>query len=77
MFDNQMIAEPVEGIGIQTGGIRTFQTLLEFEVEDREAKGLGRPYLRGIDSHSNCVVCAGAPGAADNANFLCQQVHAV
>ena len=46
MLDNQMIANGVERIGVQTGDVGLRQSFVEFEVENLKAQ-----LLRGLDFH--------------------------
>ncbi len=38
VFDEEMLAEPVEGIGVEPRLIGAFEALAEFEIEDAEAQ---------------------------------------
>ena len=46
MFDQQVVADRVEGVGVQPGFVRAFQALVEFEIEHGEPQRLRAPKVR-------------------------------
>ena len=51
-----MVAHRVKWVGIEGVEVRVIQTLVQLEIEDRKAKGLGRPDIPRISREPKTVV---------------------
>ena len=56
MFDQQMVANRIEWIGIEAGAVRRGEALVEFEIKNFEAQGLRGMNLRRIAREARGVM---------------------